>query len=198
MNNSKVAIAVSKTVSIIQMISGIAFVFMFGICIIMYLTDKEFSAETGVAFLIFCLVFDALGIWLITLSRKKSKLMKEFKRYVAVVSADPDGYIPDIAAALGTSQDVVQQNLELMIKKKYFANAYIDRNSGCIVIANKQNAASNAESQPKASASAYNSNVSTPTIEMVTVKCKGCGGINTIQKGTVGECDYCGSSIKGE
>ena len=32
----------------------------------------------------------------------------------------------------------------------------------------------------------------------ITVKCKGCGGINTIRKGAVSECEYCGSPIKGE
>lgn len=32
----------------------------------------------------------------------------------------------------------------------------------------------------------------------ITVKCQGCGGINTIRKGTVAECDFCGSVIKGE
>ena len=30
------------------------------------------------------------------------------------------------------------------------------------------------------------------------VKCKGCGGINKIQRGAVGECEYCGSPISGE
>ena len=34
--------------------------------------------------------------------------------------------------------------------------------------------------------------------ELVTVKCKGCGGINKIQRGAVGECEYCGSPISGE
>ena len=34
--------------------------------------------------------------------------------------------------------------------------------------------------------------------ELVTVKCKGCGGINKIQRGAVGECEYCGSPISEE
>ena len=34
--------------------------------------------------------------------------------------------------------------------------------------------------------------------ELFTVKCKGCGGINKIQRGAVGECEYCGSPISGE
>lgn len=199
MNNSKVAIAVSKTVSLIQMVGGIILVFLFGLCSIMYLTDKEYAADTGIGFLITCLIITGIGVWLIILSRKKSKLAKEFKKYVAVISQDSNGYIPDIAAALGISEDVVKNNIEQMIKKKFFSNAYIDRNSNCIVIASKQavqkattpvNNFANAQAVPT-----YNA---APSVEMVTVKCNGCGGINTIAKGQTGECDFCGSAIKGE
>lgn len=33
--------------------------------------------------------------------------------------------------------------------------------------------------------------------ELMTVTCKGCGGVNTVEKGQVTECEYCGSKIKG-
>lgn len=197
MNKSKVAIAVSKIVSIVQMLVGIVILVVFGICTIMCLADKNFFADTGVVFLIFCLVLDALGICLIVLSAKKTNLIKKFKTYVAVVSRNPNGYIPDIAASLGASEDVVKKNIEKMIKKKYFANAYIDHDSNCIVIANKQNLVDNTVQQPKVSTNVSTSSAASQPAEMVTVKCKGCGGINTIQKGAVAECDYCGSSIKG-
>ncbi len=195
MNKSKVAIAVSKTVSFVQMLAGIAIVFMFGLCTIVYLSDKEFSADTGVGFLIFCLVLDLLGVWLIVLSRKKIKLMKEFKKYVAVISNYPDGYIPSIAASLGTSENAVKKNLELMIKKRYFSNAFIDRSSNCFVIVTKQKTTVSTAQQSQTNNNSYASPSASQAIEMVTVKCKGCGGINTIQKGAVGECDYCGSPI---
>ena len=201
MNNSKVAIAVSKTLSFVQMFIGIVILFVFGVCTIMELTDTEAWAQTGISFFIFCLVCDALGIWLIILSRKKSKLIKEFKKYVAVVSSEPTGYIPDIAASLGVSEEVVKSNFEKMIQKKYFANAFIDLNSNCIVIVNKKNTEEHTEAPSQEGTTSTNHH-STPTtsqnVEMVTVKCKSCGGINTVQKGTVRECDYCGSSIKGE
>ena len=32
----------------------------------------------------------------------------------------------------------------------------------------------------------------------ITIKCEGCGGVNTIRKGEVSECEFCGSTIKGE
>lgn len=199
MNKSKVAIAVSKVASLVQMLAGIAIVFLFGLYTIVCLCDKDYLADGGISFLIICLIFDVIGVWLIVLSSKKTNLLKEFKKYVAVVSSDPDGYIPDIAASLGTSEDIVKKNLELMIKKKYFANAFIDQNSNCIVIASKQNNTVSTAHQPQIHATAYASSpITLQAMGMVTVKCKGCGGINTIRKGTTGECDYCGSSIKGE
>jgi len=178
------------------MLAGIAIVSMFGLCTIIYLTDKEFSADTGTGFLIFCLVLDALGGWLIVLSRKKTKLIKKFKKYTAVVLHAPHGCISSIAASLDTSENVVRKNLELMIKKEYFANAFIDQNANRIVISTKQD---NAAQRPRTNATAYSSSpAASQATEMATVKCKGCGGINAIQKGTVVECEYCGSSVKGE
>lgn len=202
MNNSKVAVAVSRTVSLIQMLAGIAILFFFGLSTIIYLTDKEWAVEMGVAFFVFVLAFDALGIWLMILSRKKTKLIKEFKKYVTAISRDPNGFIPDIAASLGTSEDKVKSNLELMIKKKFFSNAFIDQNSNCIIIANRQVVAANSVPQAYTNTANTTNNFATPSaypaVEMITVKCKGCGGVNTIPMGQVGECEYCGSPIKGE
>lgn len=191
MTHSKVTIAVSKMISLIQLLSGAALLFLFGICTIVYFTDPEYAADLGIGGLILMLIFDAAGICLIVFSRKRSKLIQQFKNYVAVVSSSPNGHIPDIAASLETSEDVVKKNLELMIKKKYFANAFIDYNSNCIVV-NKQNAAQSRQLSGANVQAAFHGS------EMVTVKCKGCGGINTLPKGAVGECDYCGSPIKGE
>lgn len=196
MNNSKVAITVSKTIGLVQMLVGIIIVFMFGLCTIMCLTDKEFLADTGIAFLIFCLVLSAVGVWLIVLSRKRNKLIKEFKKYVAAISCDPNGYLPDIAASLGIAENKLKTDLELMINKKYFANAFIDYNSNCIVVVNRPNQSTNTTQNQNTST--YSPPVSPDAVEMVTVTCRGCGGINAIQKGIVRECEYCGSSIKGE
>lgn len=198
MNKSKVAIVVTKTVSIIQMIAALSILFFFGLCTLVYIFDADTRASGGIEALVFFLIFDALGIWLFILSRKKSKLIKEFKKYVSSVSSNPDGYIPDIAASLGTSEDVVRKNLELMIKKKFFVNAIIDKDSNCIKIVNRQNVRVVQQQRINTNTNT-NTNISIPQeVEMMTVKCSGCGGINTLRRGEVGECDYCGSSIKGE
>lgn len=201
MDHSKVAIAVSKTLAVVQMGFGLIVLLAFGFCTIMYILDEEAAVEVGTGFLVLCLVFDALGVWLIVLSRKKTKLIQAFKKYVTAISHDPNGYIPDIAASLGTSEHIVKANLEKMIQKKYFSNAFIDLNSNCIVIAAKQPAAVPAQ-QAMAEASKPGADTASCTPaqapEIVTVKCRACGGINTVRKGAAAECDYCGSSIKGE
>lgn len=202
MNHSKAAIVISRTISWIQLLAGILFAFFFGTCTIAEIVEMPYSTDYDLPFLIFCLILDALGIWLIVSARRKQTLIKRFKEYVMAISNNPTGYIPDIAASFGTSAEIVERNLERMIHKKFFPNAYIDKNTNCLVIVNRQTA-QNTANQNTVGQNTVNQNTSAPTgsaapgVEMVTVKCKGCGGINTIAKGQTGECDYCGSAIKG-
>jgi hypothetical protein len=193
MNNSKVAIAVSKTVAIIQMLIGVFVLFMFGLCTIMYLSDGDFRADVGFAFLVVCIMFDALGFILINLSRKRNRLIKDFKKYVSYISTDPTGSIDNIAASMNTSVDVVKSNMELMIKRNYFVNAHIDANTNCIIIgSNVRNNNTTIESNMNQTSFQQ----STPQIQYVPVACKCCGGMNKIAKGSTAECDFCGSPIQ--
>ena len=128
-------------------------------------------------------MFGIPGGLLAFFAKRNFDFIHQFKRYVAAISKIPTGSISDIAAALKTSVDEVKTNLNLMIQKKFFADAYIDHDTNCIIFAKKQE-------QSKST----NTNINTSN--MVTVTCKGCGAVNTIQKGTVGECDYCGTPIE--
>ena len=196
MNKSKAALAVSRIASIIQLVAGVFLLFIFGICTIMYFNDEQYRAGLDGSFLVFFLTFDVIGIVLILFSRKRSKLIKEFKKYVSYISADPSGSIANLASSVGTSQDVVKKNLELMIKRKYFVNARIDQGKNCIVIgsgvkSSQQNGTQSNQAQTQTTAQ------SMPKIQYVTVTCKCCGGINKIAKDSVMECDFCGSPING-
>lgn len=194
MNNSKVAIVISKLVGTIQLLAGGVILFFFGICTMMYLFDKEFQVDVGAAFLVVSLIFDAIGIMLIIFSRKRKKLINDFKKYVSAISADPTGSIANLAAAVGTSQDVVKKNLELMIRRKYFVNAYINQETNCVVIRNISIANS---SQPTVDVQpTINANQQAiPKLEYISCTCKSCGGINRVVKGQSAECDFCGSPI---
>jgi len=180
MNSSKAAIVVSQIIEKLQLISGIIITILFGITLIASIGDKK--AGAGITITMF--VITALGVLLIVFSRKRKKLINDFKTYVQRLSADPTGSINNLAAGLGTSQDVVKNNLNMMIKKRYFSNAYIDTENNRVVFSVvSEQQQTNA---PKASQS---------NIEYITVTCKSCGGINKVIKGTVGECDYCGSPL---
>lgn len=198
MNKSKAAIAKSRTVIAVQMVATLVIFPVSGLFTVMYLTDRDIAADMGVGFFLLFLALDALSIFLLVSARKKFMLLKQFKRYVAAVSNVPNGSIPLLAAYLGVPESEVRENLETMIKNKYFANASIDSGSNCVVIANRQNTAADPTKPMHPDSRAYTVPGTSQSIEMVTVKCKGCGGINTLQRGMVGVCDYCGSSIKGE
>ncbi len=76
-----------------------------------------------------------------------------------------------------------------MINKGYFVDAYIDSDRNHLVFAQDNDAVAqqenNTEQQIFSSAA------------FVAVACPGCGATNKVQKGTVGECEFCGNSLTG-
>ena len=188
MKNSKSAIVMSIIIEKIQFIAGIIFLLLFGLCTVVSFADAELASD---GFLAFCLVVDGLCILLIYYSRKRHKLNTDFKKYVSALSDDPTGSILNLANAMGTSEDVISVNLNKMIEKKYFSNAYIDKRKNCIVLYNQ------GETMGVASTAGNVSSFTGASQGMVTVCCKGCGGVNAIPKGQSAECEYCGSLLQG-
>lgn len=193
MNNSKTAIVISSIIQNIQLILGIAFTALFGLCIIVGIAEYK---KGDMPFIIFCIVLTALGIFWIVLSRKRASLIRDFRRYVTILSNDPTGSIANLAMKTGTSEDVVRNNLELMIKKRYFANAAIDRSTDCILFPNHGTAQQFAN-QANTNNNAFSPRAAGEAATMVTITCKGCGAVNTIAKGKIVECEYCGSALQG-
>ncbi|MCD7804535.1 MAG: hypothetical protein LUH03_05190 [Oscillospiraceae bacterium] len=187
MNKSKTKLVVDSLASKVTLIIGACVDAFSLLMIIVCFSDFQ---EFGFGFLLFCIIILAIGIWCTVVSRKNSKLISNFKVYVSAISTQ-GGFIPDLAASLNTSEDVVKKNLELMIKRGYFVNAYIDQNSNSIFVGGS--------SSPRTTPQSTNQTSSAPVTgqKLVSVKCSGCGGMNTIQEGQVGECEYCGSAIQG-
>ncbi len=193
MNNSKTAIVISSIIEKVQLIGGICIAGLFGLVCLVGFSEFE---DGDMAALIFCIIITALGVLMIVFSRKRHRLIQSFKTYVTILSNDPTGSIANLAMKTGTSEDVVRNNLELMIKKRYFANAAIDRSTDCILFPN------HGTSQPFVNQANTNNNAFSPraaeeAVKMVTITCKGCGAVNTIVRGKVSECEYCGSSLQG-
>lgn len=193
-NQTKTKLILSTIVEKVQLILGIVIVLFFGLMTVAGLTDEELSSDK--AFIVVAIVMDLIGVLLIVLSAIRHQLIKNFKKYVALLSNDPTGSISNLASALGTEKETVIKNLDKMIKKKYFANAYIDRDQNRLCFPNREQA-------PLTGTAPHQRELNVPqsapaaSPQMTTVICRGCGGVNAVQKGCVAECEYCGSSIQG-
>lgn len=124
-------------------------------------------------------VFMALGILQIVRGKKHKKIVTLFKEYAARLAADPNRSIHKLASATGAAAEKVKENILKMIHKGYFVNVYIDFERNCFVFSQESSSAQQTES----------------SAESVRVSCPGCGAKNKIQKGTVGECEFCGSYL---
>lgn len=183
MNKSKVAIAVSQVIEKIEMIAGMGWFLFFMLGVIIAITDDQ---QEGAAFVIIILIMGALGLPVFFAGKKRKKMRLEFKKYVAQLSIDPTASLENIAGATGTSVDVVKSNLQYMIKKHFFTDAYIDEKNNQLVLPSMTQRAQQEQQIQKIQ-----------KIQYVTCNCPNCGGINKIAKGTVAECDFCGSPLNG-
>lgn len=185
MNSSKTAIVVSQIIEKLQLMIGIFIIIIFGLAAIICTFDGETDAGAVIAMY----VCAAVGVLLIVLSRKRKKLIKNFKIYVIRLSTDPTGSIDNLAIGLGTSPDVVKKNIQKMIDKKYFVNAYIDTNANRIVFPMSSNMKSGSKQE-------FQNPTPQTNVEYDSITCKNCGGLNKTIKGNVYECDFCGSPLK--
>lgn len=187
MNKSKVSLAVSQIIEKIEMIAGLCWGVLFALVALGSMLDDE---ADGVGMIIMAWFLAALGFWVFYLGKKRGKMRLEFKKYVTQLSVDPSGSLENLASAAGTSVDVVKKNLQYMIKKKFFSDAFINEKENQLVLPSMAQRAQQGQT-PQFAASG------TPQRELVACTCPCCGGLNKIAKGTLGECDFCGSPLQG-
>ncbi|GEM_PF-1268881 len=134
--------------------------------------------------LVFFFIIHGIGIWLITFGVKAKRIIKRFKQYVSIISFQGDNSIENIASATYRSVDFVMKDIDIMIKKKYFIDAYIDFASKELLFKNRI-AQTDLEVKP----------VDSKDLEYVKLNCQGCGATNKIVKGKGGDCEFCGSPL---
>ncbi|NMC57087.1 MAG: hypothetical protein GYA50_07705 [Eubacteriaceae bacterium] len=136
--------------------------------------------EQGTEFFIVVVVFVCIGLAFVIPGWNIKKRLKRFRTYVALISAEQVTSLDIIAIKTNQSVDFVRIDLQKMIDKKYFINAYIDKENNEIVIADM----------------GVRNYGYTPSITNTeSVQCKSCGAMNTKQMGSAAQCQYCGSSI---
>ena len=197
MKTSNSKIFISTIMGKIEFFLGIAIAVVFFIATVYAIPTGFFITEFP-AFLFF-LIVDAFAVFLIIHSRGNNKLLKNIKLYSAAIDSDPTGSIPNLAAAMNTSEDVVRDNLRKMISKNYVTNIVISDTSDYISFPNNDPEPDSAASDSASKAKTRRAGNDTPntSVEMCTVTCEGCGAVNTVAKGQVAECEYCGSAIQG-
>jgi hypothetical protein len=131
----------------------------------------------------FVLVLMGIGVALILYGMKTKRSLKRFKSYINIITFENNISLENIAGQTSQSLDFVTKDIEKMIKKKYFANAHIDKKANEIILGKRD---------IKVTSVQEGNNIFN---EMISVNCKGCGAANSVQKGLSSECEFCGSTL---
>jgi ribosomal protein S27E len=183
-NSSKNAVSKNLAASRAQIIAGYIIAVFCGLTAVIGCVNTSLATTFDITMVAIFLVFTACGIWQIVRGKKRKKLIVLFRDYAVRLAADPQRSINKLAAATGAAAGTVKRNILLMIHKGFFANAFIDFDKNCLIFPQERN-------EQKSDLLKQGESV----VEYVRVSCPGCGAKNKIQKGTVGECEFCGSYL---
>lgn len=143
--------------------------------------DDGYFASDDITSLFF---FGIAGFVLQIVAQKLKKQATEIKRYLSIIVNGNENRIDTIAASMGKSYDAAKADIQNMINKGYFKNAYINDGTREIVFQGRN---------IQAQAEMAKNNTATSN-KMRVVSCPCCGANNTII-GNVGESEYCGSPL---
>lgn len=142
--------------------------------------DRDLRSNAPIFGLV-AIIFLCTGIFCLYRHRRASRLLADFRKYNAILASDPVKTIYRIAEMTGDTVENVRKNVNHMIEKNYFVNAYIDQ-SGKIVLADRgqmNQVVGNNDGRK----------------DFITITCPSCGGVNRLVKGHVGKCEFCGAYI---
>lgn len=175
-HSSRSAIIISTIKGKIASILGYFLVIILGLPLVM-----NTYPDGGV--IPFVLVMMGLGVLLIVYGIRTKRSLKRFKKYINIITAENNTSLENIAGQTSQSTDFVMKDMQMMINKKYFIDAYIDEKANEIVLKKRDHIVTNVQVENNTS------------VEMISVTCKGCGATNSIQKSIGSECEFCGSAL---
>ena len=155
-----------------------------GFCILFFFTALGMlfsNSEEEIVSIVMSILCPLLAIYCIVVSHRISRLLADFRRYNAILASDPVKTIYRIAEMTGDTVENVRKNVNRMIEKGYFVNAYIDQ-SGKIMLADRE----------KMNQVVGNND---DRKDFITITCPSCGGVNRLVKGQVCKCEFCGAYI---
>ena len=177
------ALVKCKVIALIQFVLACMILPLFSLALLGFFLEPE---PDMVDVLIICVLFDALGAWLLYCAIRRVKGWKALERYSAFLSMGSPGVrIAKLASVVGEKDETMKKNFQWMIKKGFFKDAFIDDETGCVIFHDAywraMDKARAEEEEKKAS--------------LVSVVCVCCGGTTTVVRGQGGVCDYCGAPL---
>lgn len=146
-----------------------------------------FPSDFGSDDITMILFFLVAGFVMRKVAKKIQSEAEKVKEYLAIIVNGNIHQIDNIAATTGRSYDVVKADIQMMIKKGYLKNAYLDESMSEVVLP---------DNRPIINATPVSDNMTVEkTVVTKVIACPCCGANNTIV-GAQGECEYCGSPIK--
>lgn len=142
------------------------------------------------------ILFHGCGLFCVILGDKYSRTDAKQERYAAIIRTGGETSIDKIAAAYPTDYETACKDLQQMLKKGYFHNAYIDLNQRELVLA-----PSPAHQAVQSIQTAVVHSIRTAVVppeqkrDPKVIKCPNCGAANTVVPGTVSACEYCTSPL---
>ncbi len=178
---SKVKLLIDNTLAVIAQITGTILIFLNSLFLIavaasIFDTSDNTSTAIIVISLILLLGFLTASILVLRWGNNTKKLIRTFKNYVCIMSAGSSGKLENVANIIDENEKVVTSNIEKMIKKKYFINAYIDKSKKELIIAGKSLSSAN-------------------SLDAVNTTCIGCGAVSNNLISEDSYCEYCGSML---
>ena len=174
------AITKNKIIAIVQLCLAGLILFMFGLSTVMCIGDAELAAD---GFWQACLIFDALGLWLVYCGVKRNRMIVELRKYERIAGVAPGVNFESFSPLVGQSAATIKKNFEWMIRKHFFTDAFIDHEAGCVIFKMAyMNAVAKAQQEEQ--------------VEYVSVACACCNGTTKVIKGKSGTCEYCGAHIE--
>lgn len=153
------------------------------------------DTATSITAFILCVLFMAAGIALVINGSRTIKRISRFRQYVSLISNMHFDSISEISSQMSQQADFTLKDLEFMIRKQYFTNAYIDQATGKIIVYHAA-AQGNPATRANPNTASPQGNAPAAAVPPEPVKCSGCGAVNTILPGQSMNCEYCGAPLK--
>ncbi len=135
--------------------------------------ERTFDGFLGILFTVIA------GIVLIVMGRKSSNKAVKYKQYINLIVNHRLRLIEAIASAIPVSAAQATKDIQEMIKKGFFDEAYIDFSTSQLVFL-KEDATETSSQQNNMQ-------------HLKVITCDGCGAHNKVAIGSIIECQYCGS-----